>query len=237
MTENLGKPLTEQQVANLIWELEGTSEAMIVRRLAFERDSLKAEFTGESSQPPLEMIRAKCEQYWNEASTVFPTELHSILEFIHRLARSAETDRLGLQIWVDDLQSEMCINCVYCGHRYGPQDDVPASMADVLKAHVEQCSKHPMSQLRQDNERLQAIVGMLPKTADGVTILPGMTVWQRETRDAGRSWHIVEHGVAHGWPTIWPYPGCIPRRCYSTREAGENWGKLLTDEPSISVPK
>jgi hypothetical protein len=53
----------------------------------------------------------------------------------------------GLLQWVDDLQSGMFINCVYCGHRYGPQDEVPASMADVLKQHIAQCPNHPMSEL------------------------------------------------------------------------------------------
>ena len=49
----------------------------------------------------------------------------------------------------------MYINCVYCGHRYGPSDEVPASMADVLKEHVEQCPQHPMSALRA---KLDALV-------------------------------------------------------------------------------
>lgn len=52
--------------------------------------------------------------------------------------------------WVKDLQSGMYINCVYCGHRYGPKDKVPASMADVLKSHVEMCPKHPMSQIKKE---------------------------------------------------------------------------------------
>ncbi|MDE2232526.1 MAG: hypothetical protein KGJ90_00140 [Patescibacteria group bacterium] len=58
--------------------------------------------------------------------------------------------------WVNDLQSGMFINCVYCGHRYGPSDEVPASMADVLKAHVEQCPKHPMSALKAERDELAA---------------------------------------------------------------------------------
>ena len=57
-----------------------------------------------------------------------------------------------LRAWVNDLQSGMYINCVYCGHRYGPSDEVPASMADVLKSHVEQCPEHPMSQLRRERD-------------------------------------------------------------------------------------
>jgi DNA-directed RNA polymerase subunit RPC12/RpoP len=61
-----------------------------------------------------------------------------------------------LRRWIDDLQSGMYINCVYCGHRYGPNDEVPASMADVLKEHVEQCPEHPMSKLKEENAKLLA---------------------------------------------------------------------------------
>ena len=49
-----------------------------------------------------------------------------------------------LQQWVNDLQAGMYINCVYCGHRYGPDDEVSSTMADVLKKHIEKCHKHPM---------------------------------------------------------------------------------------------
>lgn len=70
--------------------------------------------------------------------------------------------------WVADLQSGMWINCVYCGHRYGPRESTaPAihgaseTMADALRKHIETCPKHPMSALRDDrdnaarNERLR----------------------------------------------------------------------------------
>ena len=60
--------------------------------------------------------------------------------------RDAEIERL--RRWVDDLQSGMYVNCVYCGHRYGPGDTTPVSMADALKAHVERCPRHPMAELR-----------------------------------------------------------------------------------------
>ncbi len=66
--------------------------------------------------------------------------------------QAAEIDRL--QQWVNDLQSGMYVNCVYCGHRYGPEDNVPSSMAEALKLHVEQCPKHPMSALKAKNIRL-----------------------------------------------------------------------------------
>lgn len=59
-----------------------------------------------------------------------------------------------LRQWVNDLQSGMYVNCVYCGHRYGPGETTPVSMADALKDHVEQCKAHPMFALRQQVEAL-----------------------------------------------------------------------------------
>lgn len=71
-----------------------------------------------------------------------------------------------LEAWVDDLQSGMWINCVYCGHRYGPQESTPVSMADVLKEHIRQCPQHPLSKtltaLRNLVEILPDMKPMLP---------------------------------------------------------------------------
>lgn len=61
-----------------------------------------------------------------------------------------------LKQWVDDLQSRMFVNCVYCGHRYGPQHRTPITMADVLKQHIEQCPEHPMSTLKKQRDMLLA---------------------------------------------------------------------------------
>lgn len=76
-------------------------------------------------------------------------ELEQSLTNLTRSKQNVETMLLGqieqLNKWVDDLQSGMFINCVYCGHRYGPKDGTPVTMADVLKRHVVQCPKHPMS--------------------------------------------------------------------------------------------
>jgi len=55
-----------------------------------------------------------------------------------------------LRAWIFDLQAGCYVNCVYCGRRYGPDATTPTSMADVLKAHVEQCSKHPLAQANAD---------------------------------------------------------------------------------------
>jgi hypothetical protein len=70
-------------------------------------------------------------------------------------AETAEASLAAARQWVDDLQSGMFVNCVYCGHRYGPGETTPVSMADALKVHVEQCPEHPMSALRQRAERLE----------------------------------------------------------------------------------
>jgi len=50
--------------------------------------------------------------------------------------------------WVSDLQSGMYVNCVYCGHRYGPDPVTPVAMAEVLKKHIQECPEHPMSKMR-----------------------------------------------------------------------------------------
>ena len=63
------------------------------------------------------------------------------------------------QQWVNDLQSGMHINCVYCGHRYGPCEETPVSMAEVLKEHIEQCPKHPLSAMKQRAEELAGLLG------------------------------------------------------------------------------
>jgi hypothetical protein len=72
-----------------------------------------------------------------------------------RRAETAEAEIVNLKQWIDDLQSGMYINCVYCGHRYGPNDEVPTTMADALKEHIEQCPKHPMSKLKSERDQLK----------------------------------------------------------------------------------
>jgi hypothetical protein len=52
------------------------------------------------------------------------------------------------------------INCVYCGHQYAP--GTPATHAEVLKEHIEQCEAHPMSKLKKRYDILFDIaVGMM----------------------------------------------------------------------------
>lgn len=65
-------------------------------------------------------------------------------------------EKVLLKRWVNDLQSGMYINCVYCGHRYGPREGTPVSMADVLKEHIETCPEHPMYKLKERVTELEA---------------------------------------------------------------------------------
>lgn len=57
-----------------------------------------------------------------------------------------------LEKWIDDLQSAMYINCVYCGHRYGPDTKTP--MRSTLEAHILSCPKHPLSAMKRRAELL-----------------------------------------------------------------------------------
>lgn len=77
-----------------------------------------------------------------------------------------EAEVRRLTQWVNDLQAGSYITCVYCGHNYGPDDEVPTCMADVLKEHIEQCPKHPMSALKSEVERLRAALTIIVERPD-----------------------------------------------------------------------
>ncbi len=120
-----------------------------------ERKFLESEFEGFGTQ---------CEPTWAK-------KLEAMLR-AYRRASVAQYQR-----WVDDLQSGMYINCVYCGHRYGPKDKVPASMAEVLKEHVEQCPDHPMSALKQELEGLRRTVASAPEITTQFLIDAGINAF------------------------------------------------------------
>lgn len=67
-----------------------------------------------------------------------PGVVHKLVEEINRLRQ-----------WVSDCQSGMYVNCVYCGHRYGPLQNTPVAQADILKEHISICPDHPMSQIKR----------------------------------------------------------------------------------------
>src|SRR5262245_56132348 len=94
-----------------------------------------------------ELVLLKARQYKNESTGRDDKWLATVA------ALQAEMERLNQ--WVADLQSGLYVNCVYCGHRYGPGETTPVTMADALKTHVEQCPKHPMSTLKTENAALR----------------------------------------------------------------------------------
>ena len=85
-----------------------------------------------------------------------------LIRQLHIDKKALEDELILTKQWVDDLQKGMYVNCVYCGHRYGPADKVPVSMADVLKEHIEQCPKHPLSKMKAERDewkkKFQALV-------------------------------------------------------------------------------
>jgi len=71
-----------------------------------------------------------------------------------------------LEMWIDDLQSGMYINCVYCGHRYGPNSgpdtkDFNLTMRKTLEQHIAECPKHPLSAAKKEIERLKTMLNQL----------------------------------------------------------------------------
>ena len=85
-------------------------------------------------------------------------------------AREAEVETLTkerdeLRAWVDDCQSGMFINCVYCGHRYGPAESTKPTMQQVLYDHIAVCVKHPLSAALADLAAARAAI-------EGLTVWP-----------------------------------------------------------------
>jgi len=117
----------------------------------------------------------------------------------------AENKRL--KAWIADLQSGMFVNCIYCGHCYGPKETTPVSMADALKEHIEKCSEHPMSKLKEENRRLlsrlvavdnRACMGQTPSTSFACFICPCLEGCQRMagSEECGKARDSVSTEVA-----------------------------------------
>ena len=81
--------------------------------------------------------------------------LGKITELANRVTTEEQREIARLEKWISELQSGMYINCVYCGHRYGPDPGTPVVMADVLKEHIEKCPKHPLSEARREIAALE----------------------------------------------------------------------------------
>lgn len=91
--------------------------------------------------------------YVQTACKEFPGAIRRIQEL------EAECERL--EKWKNDLLSGMTVNCVYCGHCYGPKSDTPVSMAEVLKEHISICPEHPLSHANTRIKELETEVASL----------------------------------------------------------------------------
>lgn len=105
---------------------------------ALERDKARAAVSAKPRER-YELIAYLCQLGMAEPPPAVETMVAACREASDELNR--------YRVWVDDLQSEMYVNCVYCGHRYGPNETTPVSVQDSLKAHVAVCPEHPMSGL------------------------------------------------------------------------------------------
>lgn len=106
----------------------------------------------------LEAVSARCARAEEDrdAATAQLEKSTDGLRRANAILNNIKTERDEARRWVNDLQSGMWINCVYCGHRYGPNPGTPVAMADVLKAHIEACPSHPLSEARRHAAALEA---------------------------------------------------------------------------------
>lgn len=106
-------------------------------------------------------------QFCERGTFVPPPDSPPAREYVGvELLTTAEERARVAELWVADLQSGMYVNCVYCGYRYGRREEVPESMADVLKAHIEKCPKHPMSLLSREYAKAKEALPILQELLD-----------------------------------------------------------------------
>lgn len=84
-------------------------------------------------------------------------------------------DNARMKAWLADLQSGMFINCVYCGHRYGPKDQMPATLVAAdpakIKAIQEKINHLPKTiELKQYRRQFAEIYLGRPATDKEITI-------------------------------------------------------------------
>lgn len=82
-------------------------------------------------------------------------------------------------------------SCEWCGGR-------PHTNEDGYCEHCHQGSETHnkfLSLLQSERDTLRKTVDALPKTADGVPVVPGMKVFHLQTKNAGKTWQINERKV------------------------------------------
>ena len=113
--------------------------------------------------------RDALEGYFREAVDALSVYLQSGGKYAHLMepGQSITKDGPGrlaryFEQWVADLQSGLYINCVYCGHRYGPRETTPPHHMDC-PADPENgargeclCFKAPLTLRSEEARRLLA---------------------------------------------------------------------------------
>jgi len=99
-----------------------------------------------------------------------------------------------LRKWVNDLQTKLYINCVYCGHRYGPGDEqVPA---EALAEHIKTCPEHPLSRALAGLKGALDTLGKIHSVChDNLTLEQGDLAYQLANIAEGALQNIDETGV------------------------------------------
>lgn len=111
-------------------------------------------------------------------------------------------------------------------------DEIERLRAEVADAHMfaykalpdrkkrEESLCGQIHRLREHIERLRAIVDKLPKTADGVSITPGMTIWLNTRKSESKG--IDVSSVGTGFCELKDKPrGCYHDKFYSSKQAAE----------------
>ena len=101
-----------------------------------------------------------------------------------------------------------------------------AMQREVMRVAREALQLH--NALQADNARLRAIVDKLPKTADGVPVVPGMEVWAKKNPSDStvQSFIVCQDSVwASRFGGMSRAGAWLISKCYSTREAAEAAGK------------
>jgi hypothetical protein len=150
LAAQLREAMPDSFVDDYLGDMVGSPEAV----LWITRDAFRSGRLGELEQAERKERKFLLqEQDCGHPLAVFCTEGEGHCTWCESLGQARAECREELAVaeqWVDDLQSGMYINCVYCGHRYGPDDgDHLVSMRDALEAHIAICEKHPLAECRR----------------------------------------------------------------------------------------
>lgn len=92
--------------------------------------------------------------------------------------------------------------------------------SDYELANLPECSREYISDLEEEIEQLEAIVDKLPKTADGVPVTPGMTIWFNTRKSEAKGFIVASVGT--GFCELKDKPrGCYHDKFYSSKQAAE----------------